>query len=221
MNKQFRNLIFLTLGIYSIVLLAVEANTSQDYVRQYFTDITGDVRFYAVNTTLSSFLLFATSLIFAICLTFIRREPNNQREYTFYISQIAVFFYLGFDDRFQIHDDLFLMEFLGHKVTHSFLLAVGMAEIYFLWFYGRLLEQKWDVQRPLLIGVILFGLMFLVDVFEPPKMPLRLSIEDLLKTWANVFFFLFAWAIFTQKLVILKKRVNPEPAVEENHLVAD
>ena len=44
-------------------LVAIELQTSQDYVRQYFTDIRGDVFLYAVNTTLSTFLLAATALL--------------------------------------------------------------------------------------------------------------------------------------------------------------
>ena len=53
---------------YSLALVGIEWCTSQDYVRNFVCDIDGPVPFYAVNTTLSVFLLWATALLFAICL---------------------------------------------------------------------------------------------------------------------------------------------------------
>ena len=53
---------------YTAALLSIEYRFGQAYVRNYFTDITGPVRFYAVNTTFSAFLLWAIALIFFACM---------------------------------------------------------------------------------------------------------------------------------------------------------
>ena len=65
--NRSRLLLFILLAVYSVVLIVIEWQTSQPYVRQFFTDIKGDVFFYAINTTFSVFLLWATALLFGIC----------------------------------------------------------------------------------------------------------------------------------------------------------
>jgi hypothetical protein len=219
MKIRFRHLIFIAMGFYSLTLLTIEANTSQDYVRQYFTDISGNVRFYAVNTTLSAFLLWSTALLFACSLAVVRGMGDNQKEKLFFISQMIIFFYMGMDDRFQIHDDPILMETIGPQKGNFTLIAVGIMEIFFLVKYGQILTQKWVIQRPLLLASIFFLIMFIIDVTEPKNMPLRLSFEDLFKTWANFFFFLFAWGIFLEKLDSLKAYYSNIAENKEKYLV--
>ena len=93
------------LALYSAALIVVELRTSQDFVRNYFTDIEGPVPFFAVNTTISVFLLWSTALMFVVCLATIDGVSNETRIRWFFISQVVVFAYLGFDDRF-IYEEL-------------------------------------------------------------------------------------------------------------------
>ena len=67
LDQLFRVGTVLVLVIYSVVLLAIEWNHSQEFVRNYFTDIVGPDRFYAINTTLCVFLLGGTALLFLVC----------------------------------------------------------------------------------------------------------------------------------------------------------
>src|SRR5687767_3585699 len=92
--------------IYSTVLIGVELATSQDFVRNYFTDISGPVPFYAINTTLSVALLWATALLFVILIAYSESRPELAHERWFYFSQAAVFTLLGSDDRFLLHEKL-------------------------------------------------------------------------------------------------------------------
>jgi len=112
----------LTFCIYSSALLIVEWNSSQAVVRPYYSDILTHVeqpRLFAINTTLSVFLMGATSLCFLFALSFADGD-TNKRNLLFYLSQALFFAYLGFDDRFQIH------ELLGHRfdVGDHYLLLV-------------------------------------------------------------------------------------------------
>jgi hypothetical protein len=76
--KQFRYIWLVLLGIYSIVLIVIEILVSQEFVRNFFTDITGPVPFYAINTSLSVFLLLATVLTFAVCLICIEGDEQSK-----------------------------------------------------------------------------------------------------------------------------------------------
>ena len=66
--KSLKLYLLTLLVAYTGALLSIEYRFGQDYVRNYFTDIKGPVRFYAVNTTLSAFLLWAIALLFFLCL---------------------------------------------------------------------------------------------------------------------------------------------------------
>ncbi|EDN67522.1 membrane protein [Beggiatoa sp. PS] len=71
-----RIFLWLLVAAYSIGLLLIEWQTSQLYVRQFVTDIQGDVFFYAINTTVSVFLLWATALLFGLCLFCFREQER-------------------------------------------------------------------------------------------------------------------------------------------------
>ena len=71
-------LLFASLGLYSVALIGIELCTSQDYVRHYVSDVEGPVRFYAVNTTLSVFLLWATALLFGVGVGFLPLELEDR-----------------------------------------------------------------------------------------------------------------------------------------------
>lgn len=187
---------FAVLITYTVVLLCVEWNTSQDYVRNYLSDIEGPVPFYGVNTTLSVALLWGTALLFAVCATCISDAPDSWTLRLFFLSQLAVFAYLGLDDRFKLHERVAWR--LGIP-DHYILIVVALIEVTMLATVGRKV-LKGRAGTCLLIASALFGFMLYVDACLPHDMRMRLSIEDLAKTWASFFFFLFAWYVFRQCL---------------------
>lgn len=184
------------------MLIVFEWTQSQEAVRPYFSDILTDIdqpRLFAINTTLSVFLLGATSLCF-LCALSNRTTPF--RHLLFYFSQASLFAYLCFDDRFKVH------ELLGVRFNvddHYVLLFLGGAELLCLWFLGEDFIQKPLVFLSLLVASALFAVMILFDGFMPHDMVLRLSIEDLAKVWSGLAFLVFGWAV-------LKAQVDGESA---------
>jgi len=190
------------LTIYSVALLYAELKFSQDYVRNYFTDITGPVRFYAVNTTLTTFLLWAIALIFYISMICVDEVDSKKKTLIFYTSQIFLFLYLGLDERFGIHEGLGVIT----GIEDGFIvLGFGLLEIGLLGCLGDLGKRPRRVKLYLYVAAALFAIMVLIDVFLPPRTILRLSIEDLSKTWAGVFLFMFALEICYGHIFHLKE----------------
>ncbi len=199
MKKGSRFLI-VVLAAYSIILLTLEWNTSQEYIRNYFTDIEGKVFFYGINTTLSMSLFFAISLVFLITI-FTLKDYANKKEFYFLISQVCLFFYLGMDDRFMFHEK----ELYKLGIDGDYILAMlAAAEFFALIFFGNLKS----INRRNLIFLILAGIfaaiMFTVDLFFPSHLRLRLSSEDLAKTWSAFFFFIFALSNLVDRINVLK-----------------
>lgn len=194
---------FTALIIYSISLIMTEVWVSQDFARNFFTDIDGPVPLYAINTTVSVFLLWATALIFAVCVVCTQEGEQQRKERGFYLSQILVFGYLGFDERFQVHERLGYV--LGGP-DYLVLLGVGVIELVLLLTLGNLKNQSNQAKYYLGLVALFFGLTLFIDGFVPPESVPRLSVEDLSKTWAGVFFFLFAWHIFYNKIDALKRK---------------
>ena len=193
-----RILLFAVLTLYSSVLLFIEAKTSQDFVRNFFTDIEGPIPFYAINTSLSVFLFWATAVVFAVCLLCID-TTKMKREKLFYISQIFMFFWLGFDDRFMVH------EYLSQWTRESYImLGLGIVEAYFLIALGQLRQQPRSVLFYLIAGAFWTGSMTLADHLFPSKMLFRLSIEDLSKSWGAFCLFFFGWEILRYRIQALK-----------------
>jgi len=186
--------IFILFSLYSLFLITIEWQFGQTYVRQYLTDIKGDVIFYAVNTSLSAVLLWATALLFAINLYCI---PRYSREYYFSVSQIIIFSYLGLDDRFMLH------ELLGYvlQINDSFiLLAIGFLELGLLHFLAELPNRQRSTRYFLYCAGLCFAAMTVIDTKFPSAMLLRLTLEDTSKVWAGLFLCLFAWEIVTQNI---------------------
>ncbi|MEJ7840938.1 MAG: hypothetical protein WKF95_04150 [Rubrobacter sp.] len=196
------------LGAYSVALIAVEIKISQNFARHFFTDITGPVRFYAVNTTLSVFLLWSTALVFAGCFICTRDNGQHRRERAFYLSQVLMFGFLGFDDRFLLH------EALGAKVAFSdalILFGVGALELGLLITLGGLAgAHRGRDRRYLYLAALFFALMVAIDGLLPREMVPRLSLEDLSKTWAGALLFMFACKIFYDRVEDLKQETHPE-----------
>lgn len=195
-----------SLAIYSSILIGVELSTSQDFVRHYFTDIQGPVPFYAINTSLSVFFLWATALLFAIAAIVSRWCENPPHTYWFCLSQVAIFGFLGCDDRFKFHEKM--AEILGIG-DHYILLATGTAEGLFLVWLGRTALQDRRARNILGLAVSLFAVMLFFDACVPHDMVLRLSLEDLAKTWATFCFWMFGWSILFDQLHQLRSRPLP------------
>lgn len=178
----------LALSLYSAALVAIELQTSQDYVRQYFTDIRGDVFLYAVNTTLSTFLLAGTALLLCFAAFAV---PAGQfgRTSWFHLGQAAMFGLLAFDDRFLLHETLgYRLEVDDHYVLlvwaalQGALLGLGRASCVTIW-----------TAVLFAAGCAFFALMLAFDALVPHDMVLRLSIEDLAKSWGAALFLGAAW----------------------------
>ncbi len=197
-NHVAMAIVYGLLVAYSIVLLGIEWTTSQDYVRNFFTDVTGPVPFYAVNTTLSVSLLWGTALLFGVC-AFCSREQKATTAQNFYLSQTAIFFWLGFDDRFQFHEKA--SAFLTIR-DEWILLAVAGLELALLLKYSRVYLPK-SANRYFISASLLFVGMIIVDGLFPHDLVLRLSSEDILKTWACFQFALAAWSTVTFQIRLL------------------
>jgi hypothetical protein len=187
--------------LYSVVLLAVEIVTSQDFVRNYFTDIDGPVPFYAVNTSISVFLLWATAVLFAVCFVCVNGKENSRRLQWFFLSQVFVFAFLGLDDRFKFHEAIAWRIGIG---DHFVLLAVGACEVGLLAILGGRAIFVGRALSSLIAAIIMFMVMLLFDAVVSHDALLRLSIEDLAKTWANLCFFAFAWQLLVDRIDELK-----------------
>lgn len=199
--RRIWRIALLVLAVYSVVLLATELATSQDFVRNFFTDIEGPVPFYAVNTTLSVFLLWATATIFAVCLVCTEGMPDTRRLQRFFLSQVLVFAFLGLDDRFKAHEYLAWQLGVG---DHYVLLSVAAMEVVFLVVLGGRTVLESRAARCLFGASLLFGGMVFFDACVQHDMVLRLSLEDLAKSWASLLFFAFAWLLCTERIEALK-----------------
>ena len=205
---------------YTVLMLWIEGTTSQEYVRRYFTDIgrptkagffaapTGETVFYAVNTSLSSFLLACAGvlLVFAV---FARAGQWTKRE-GLYLGQGAIFLWLAMDDRFMFHEHLGALLHIPSTFILMAALAINLA-IYLIFFRPAYFSPR--MAFLLICAGVAFVLMMVCDLVLPHEMFLRLSLEDLLKTWAGFAFLSFAWEAARFRLV-------GEPAREESMSVS-
>jgi hypothetical protein len=178
------------LTAYSALLLWVELSSSQAAVRPYFADIEGPVPFFAVNTTLSVFLLGFAALLLLFTAAILTEAPARQAR-PFLLCQAGIFGLLAFDDRFQLHEALNWRLELGGD--HYLLIAAGVAQIATILLLFR---PGWTSPAAILlflVGAAFSGAMLLVDILAPAKANLRLSIEDLAKTWGAAMFLAFSW----------------------------
>jgi len=194
-NKIMRAIIvgsMILLSIYSFIIIALELKFGQAYIRHYMTDIEGPVRFFAINTSISVFLLWSCAVLFLLIISITENWTNRGHDRLFYISQVLLFLYLGVDDRFKVHEPL------GGIVGFNdafVLLIIGAGELAVLYFLGNLKQYPKKVLLYLFVAGAFFGAMVFIDGFVQSELVLRLSLEDLTKTWASFFLFMFAWEI--------------------------
>lgn len=191
------------LAVYSLALVFIEAGTSQAILKMYCTDIKGPVRFYAVNTSLSTFMLWATALVFG--LNFHITRPVGlawDRQSLFYASQVAMFAYLGFDERFQFHE--ILSGWIGLPNDVYLVMTMGVIELGMLFGIGRVHHATPSARNYLLGAALCFGVMVIIDGFFPSRMFLRLSFEEIFKIWADFLLLCFALELFSGHVRALK-----------------
>lgn len=199
---RFRAILFPLLILYSGLLLYIEGQFGQAMARHFFTDIDGVYRspllgfpFYGINTTLNAFGLWATTLVFVIGLSLI--DPSREtQEKRFFLSQIVMFAYFGFDDRFMLHESLYRGDLI--------LAGLGGIELCCLIFWGQVKTRSPVARRYLYLGVLWATLMLAVDFLLPSHLIFRLSAEDLSKLWGTVYLFLFAWELVATRIRSLK-----------------
>lgn len=205
--KKLRVLGFSLLVGYTAVMAAVGFFMPHGQLRYFMTDIEcahtefAAVPLYAVNTTLSVFLLWAGAVLFAMSWRCLRLKELGGKEEVFLVSQALIFFYLGCDDRFLIHEAL--SETIGMKDV-LFFGFLGMLELFFLVYFGRILERSRRVQIDVFLAGFFFGIMFMTDVFVSYTFSMHLALEDLAKLWSAVFLFKFSWDTCAEKIWMLK-----------------
>ncbi|MEM1211345.1 MAG: hypothetical protein AAGI68_03510 [Planctomycetota bacterium] len=186
----------LALVPYSVAMLVTELMTSQDYARLFFTDLEGPIMLYGVNTTLAVALFWGTGLLCAVAI-YLRGDgsPWATRAGRFLCLQVLLFAYLGLDDRFLIHERIDRKTGFNNALV---LVIVGVAQLATLFWY----RKEWDspaARRWLILAAGLFVVMSVLDALAPPLMVLRLSLEDLCKTWSAFFLFLFGCEMLRQQ----------------------
>lgn len=207
MKKYYSYLWFFILTIYCVVLISIEVKVSQDFVRNFFVDIKGEVPLYAINTSLSVALLLGTALMFVVILASLPSQESNSHKILFYRSQVVLFGYLALDDRFLIH------EYLGHilKINDAFILAgLAILEVFLILTLSNYQQWSRTTINYLLAAAACSALMLFIDGALPSEMILRLSLEDLSKTWANTFLFMFAWSLFRHNIDVLKLKAQEQ-----------
>lgn len=180
---------FAALIIYSIALIAVELGSSQAAVRPYFADIEGSVPFFAVNTSLSASLLAGAALL--LLFAYGNLHGAKLRVRAFLLAQSALFGLLAMDDRFQLHEIISYR--LGLEGDHYVMLSWGLMELALLLSFFRIGDTSRGAMAMFAGAGLFAGIMLIFDIFVPSAMPLRLSIEDLAKTWGAAMFLGFSW----------------------------
>ncbi|MFT4540061.1 MAG: hypothetical protein ACI835_002510 [Planctomycetota bacterium] len=203
-----RTAIFILLALYSLGLLYVELTGGQAAVRPYVTDIMGEVRFYAIHTSLSVGVLAACAGLNVLIVGLLRRAQATWRDYAFHTTQVLVFAYLACDDRFLIHEEL------GSRFNFEdalFLAAIGLFELVIIWRWGRLADRSPTARRILVMACAGFAAMIVIDAFLPSELMFRLALEDLCKLWAGTLLLLFHWELYDQWLSIVAREPSPDP----------
>lgn len=169
----------------------MELNTSQNYVRQYFSDIEGDVPFFAINTTLSVFFLAGACLLLLFLATNLS-EGAPARSRLFLVVQAGIFLLLALDDRFQLHEAIAYRVGIGDHYILGVWASLQVANLLLLCRLPLI-----NVTTAILFAgaVAFFAVMMVFDIWVAHDGVLRLSVEDLSKTWATALFLAAAWSL--------------------------
>lgn len=197
MHKQKYFFFYLALVFYSLLIIVLELRFGQSYVRNYLTDIKGPVFFFAINTTITTFLLWLIAFIYLLNSNALRKIDHDNRRVYYCQLQTLLFIYLGFDERFLLHEKIggFL------KINDALLLSfIALVELFILVKIGRVWKYEFKCLKYLFLAGIFFAIMILIDGLLPSKLLLRLSLEDLFKFWAIYFLFMFSYREYNNEL---------------------
>jgi hypothetical protein len=205
--QSSRRILFTALTVYTLAVAAVEFFVSPRVARYFLTDIVSTcpdyshLPLFAINTSLSVFFLWTGAVLFLMAWRCLKPEETGGREELFLVSQTIIFFYLGCDDRFLIHEGL--SDQLGFKDWIFFGLLGGL-EAGALLGLGRIFCRDRKALLDIVLAGGFFSIMLATDVVLPYGFPMRLSIEDLSKLWSAFFLFKFAWDTCAEKIERLK-----------------
>ncbi|MBU2652388.1 MAG: hypothetical protein KKA81_15780 [Bacteroidetes bacterium] len=204
--KRFWWFLFGLMILYMLGIIILSLINFDGWVMPLYEDIYGPSHLFALNTTLTMFLLWASALLFIVNAMSESMLENRKRKIIFYLSQALIFFYLGFDDRFRIHegigdvfafDDAFVIIFLG------------LVEVLILVFYERILKQPLVKWRYLLIAGIFFAIMAVADLKSLPLEKYGINdtlVEDIPKTWAAFFLMIYPLDILLSRIKELREK---------------
>ena len=190
MYKRKYFFFYLILVIYSLSILILEFRFGQDHARNYLTDIKGPVFFFAINTTITTFLLWLIAFIYFLNGNTLHKTDHDRKQVYYYQLQTLLFVYLGFDERFLLHEKIGGLLKINDAL---FLLFIGLIELFILIKLGGVLKYNFKTLRYLFFAGVFFTSMVLIDGLLPSKLLLRLSLEDLFKLWAIYFLFMFSF----------------------------
>jgi len=197
---------------YSTAIFFAEGIGGQPQARWYLTDIDAQGPFYGVNTSVCSWLLAGSGLVFLLSVFVSRLQASGGQRKAFFVLQAVLFFYLALDERFLLHEHLGGWLRVGDAYI---LLALGLAEVIVLVKWRSLLTTAPRARRWLWPAAGFFALMVLVDALLPSDLHFRLSVEDLSKTWATVCMFCFALECYSAQIEAAAERVVADSTTGE------
>lgn len=203
--KKFLWLLLGVMIMYTLGILILSLINFEGWVMPLYEDIYGPSYLFALNTTLTMFFLWASAILFIVNVMVESMLENRTRKIIFYLSQTIIFFYLGFDDRFRIHEGIGDILFFDDAYV---IIILGIIEFLILVFYEKILRQPLIRWRYLLIAGILFVIMAVADLKSLPLEEYGINdtlIEDIPKTWAGFFLMLYPVDILLFRIRELKE----------------
>lgn len=190
--KKYWWLLVCLLFIYSSGIVVISF-VKPLWIEPIFDEIRGPFVFFAINTSLTMFFLWASALLFIVNTFAESILENRTRIIVFYIIQAAILFYLGLDERFMFHERAGDATGLDDVI---FLLGIVIVELMLLIFYFKIFSQEFRKWRILVWAGILIGITLITDIkyFHTDKFSLLLMlIEELAEVWAS--FLLMLWPV--------------------------
>ncbi|MFO8129536.1 MAG: hypothetical protein R6T99_06505 [Bacteroidales bacterium] len=198
--KKFWWLLFGLLILYTLGILVLSVINFDGWVIPLYREIRGPSYFFALNTTLTMFFLWGSALLFIVNAMVESMLQNRTRKIVFYVSQAIIFFYMGFDDRFILHEKIGAVL----SIDDAFVIIIfGIIEMLILVFYEKIQKQPLSRWKYLLMAGIGFAIMAIADIKFIPLEAYginRTLLEDIPKTWAAFFLMLYPVDILLNRI---------------------
>ncbi|MEA2013410.1 MAG: hypothetical protein U9O87_10110 [Verrucomicrobiota bacterium] len=203
--------------LFSVAFFDCTENSLTEKTNQYAYEITDSIDidsqikndspyadYYHFNIFIVTSLLFSTSLLFAVTIVCNLQQDHSLREIIFYYSQMLFFVMCAFDERFSLHEQI--SDFIG--ISDIFILLFAAIIELCILSMVFIVKHKIRLGFYFITAAILFGIMILLDVFSPKNSFLFFSIKDILKIWAVLSLFMYAWHSCLGKIFKFKKLQN-------------